>query len=263
MKSLGDSHVLTRIVAAKRKRVADAQMRVPPVIVERMASMAPAPLSFRAALGGGPTTRIIAEVKKASPSAGVLIDPLDAGALAATYRDAGAAAVSVVTEEDYFQGNLGWVCQAAGNSGLPVLRKDFVFDDYQVLETKASGASAILLIVALLEPGELAGLIRAAGDAGLDALVEVHDEQELDEALNAGARMVGVNNRNLKTFDVDLEIAVRLGEKIPRGVVFVAESGIRSRSDIHRLQAAGADAFLVGEYLIRSPDPAAVLRELL
>ena len=263
MKILESNHVLSTILEAKRKRVSDAKLRVPEAIVRKMASMAVPRPSFRKALEMPGRTRIIAEVKKASPSAGVLIDDLDVRSLAKVYAEAGASAVSVVTEEDSFQGNLGWVREAADASALPVLRKDFVFDPYQVLETRAAGASAVLLIVAMLEPAELKRLIAAAGQAGLDVLVEVHDEHELEEALEAGAGIVGVNNRDLKTFEVQLETSVLIGRKVPDDVLFVAESGIETRQDIDMLGEAGADAFLIGERLIRALDPAKALKELL
>ena len=263
MKTLEPAHVLSRILDAKRKRVADAQMRVPEAIVRKMAAVSPSRPSFRDALGAPGRTRIIAEIKKASPSAGLLIDDLDVAALARTYRDAGASAVSVVTEEDFFQGNLGWVRMAAEASGLPVIRKDFVFDAYQVFETKAAGASAVLLIAAMLQPEELARLIEVANAVDLDILVEVHNADELDEAVRAGARNIGVNNRNLKTFEVRLDTSVDLGPRMPDGVLFVAESGIHSRQDVSRLRDAGADAFLIGERLITAPDPGQALKELM
>lgn len=263
MKTLEPTHVLRRIVESKSRRVSDSEKRVPEPIVRKMAAMASDVPSFRAALESRGRTHVIAEVKKASPSAGVLIDPLDVDRLAATYASAGASAISVVTEEDFFAGNLGWVRSAGQAAGLPVLRKDFVFDPYQVLETRAAGASAILLIVALLDPVELGRLLAVAHDSGLDSVVEVHDESELDEALGAGARIVGVNNRDLKTFDVRLETSERLGALIPDDVIFIAESGIRTRDDIRRLAAAGARGFLVGEHLLRSPDPGQALRDLL
>ena len=262
MKTLERTHILSRILDAKRKRFEELRMRVPEAIVRKMASVAQPRPSFREALAAPGRTRIIAEVKKASPSAGVLIDDLDVGVVAKAYRDAGAAAVSVVTEEDFFLGNLGWVRVAADSSDLPVLRKDFLFDSYQVAETRAGGASAVLLITAMLGADQLRTLIRTAGDFDLDALVEVHDETELDEAIAAGATIIGVNNRNLKTFEVDLETSIRLGEKIPDDVLFVAESGIRSLEDIGRLARAGADAVLVGERLIASGDPGRALGEL-
>jgi indole-3-glycerol phosphate synthase len=228
-----------------------------------MALVAPSVPSFSEALSSEERIGIIAEIKKASPSAGVLREDLDVDALAALYRDAGARAISVVTEERFFQGRLGWVGAAARASGLPVLRKDFLFSPYQIAETRAAGASGVLLIVAMLDADELSLLLELAGEYGLDALVEVHDEGELDEALGAGARIVGVNNRDLKTFEVDLETSLRLAERIPGNVLFVAESGIRGKADIDRLREAGADAFLVGEALLRSGEPARVLGSLI
>ena len=263
MKKLAENHVLARILEAKLKRVEDARLRVPEAIVRKMASTADQVPSFRSALEVDTGTHIIAEIKKASPSAGVLIDDLDVAVLSGTYAEAGASAISIVTEEDFFKGNLRWVGLAARSSGLPVLRKDFVFDSYQVAETRAAGASAILLIVAMLESDELNDLLGACSDFGIDALVEVHDEGELSEALQAGASIVGVNNRDLKSFDVSIETGMRLGEHIPDGVLFVAESGIHQKSDVVRLGDAGADAFLVGEKLIRSEHPGAALKELL
>lgn len=263
MTRIEPAEFLTRIVGAKRKRVADAEMRVPEAIVRKMAAMAPDRPSFRSALAAPGRTRIIAEVKKASPSAGVLVEDLDAGALARCYAEAGASAISVVTEEDFFQGDLGWVKAAAEASSLPVLRKDFVFSEYQVWETRAAGASAILLIAAMLDAGDLERLIEAASSARLDALVEVHDAGELQSAVAAGATMIGVNNRDLKTFEVRLETTLELADRMPAGAVFVTESGIRTREDRLRLAEAGADAFLIGEQLLRSSDPAQALRGLL
>jgi indole-3-glycerol phosphate synthase len=225
--------------------------------------VAPPVPSFCEALRGSDGTRIIAEIKKASPSAGVLAPDLDVRRLAGAYREAGARAVSVVTEEQYFQGSLAWVRVAQKESALPVLRKDFLFDPYQIAETRAGGASAVLLIVAMLDSEELRRLLGVAGEYGLDPLVEVHDEAELDEALSAGAGIIGVNNRDLRTFEVDLETSVRLGESIPDDVLFVAESGIHDRADLERLRRAGADAFLIGETLLRSDDPGAALEAFL
>ena len=263
MKTFDSTHVLTRIVEAKRRRVADLKMRVPEAIVRKMASVQGPVPSFRAALGTPGRTRIIAEIKKASPSKGVLIDSLDVEEMAKTYREAGASAISVVTEEDYFQGDVGWIRLAANASGLPVLRKDFVFEPYQLWESRAAGASAVLLIAAMLGPAELAALLETAREFRLDVLVEVHDEEELTEALDAGASIIGVNNRDLKTFDVSLETSIRLGAQIPEDTIFVAESGIHDREDVEKLAGAGADAFLVGEYLLRATDPAVALRSLL
>jgi indole-3-glycerol phosphate synthase len=263
MKRLDRSHILTRIIEAKQKRLQLARMRVPEAIVKNMAKTAKPVASFGTALGGPQKVRIIAEVKKASPSKGVLKADLDPAVQAVVYTEAGAVAISVVTEEDFFQGDLGWISKIRHTSPLPVLRKDFVFDRFQVYETRAAGASAILLIVAMLDPGELKELVGLANDSGLDALVEVHDETELGEALEAGASIIGVNNRNLKTFEVDLQTSERLAKLIPDDRLFVVESGIHNRTDIARLLDAGADAFLIGEHFLTSPDAAATLRGLL
>lgn len=262
MKELDTTHILARIVEAKRKRLQVSKMRVPEPIVKRMAETAKPVPSFRDALERGGPVRIIAEVKKASPSKGILKADLDPGTQARAYRDAGACAISVVTEEDFFRGDLGWVGTIRDASGLPVLRKDFVYEPFQVYETRAAGASAILLIVAMLEPGRLKDLIILARDLKLDALVEVHDETELGEALEAGAALLGVNNRDLKTFRVDIQTSVRLAKRIPDDRFFVVESGINSKADIDLLLNAGADAFLIGEHLLTSADPAAALRSL-
>ncbi len=263
MKVLESTHILTKLVEAKRERLHMAKMRVPEAIVKQMARVAPAVPSFLAALESAQRVRIIAEVKKASPSKGVFCPNLDVTALAKQYKTAGASAISVVTEEDYFKGDLSWVGQIRNASGLPVLRKDFVFEPFQIYETRGAGASAILLIVAMLKPVELKFLYTLAGEFGLDVLVEVHDEAELDEALGAGASIIGVNNRDLKTFKVDLETSFRLSKRIPDDRIFVVESGIGSKQDIERLVDAGADAFLIGEHFVTAGDPAATLRGLL
>ncbi len=263
MKRLGRSHILTRIIEAKQKRLQAARMRVPEAIARNMAKTAKPVASFKKAMEEPRNIRIIAEVKKASPSKGVLKADLDPAAQASVYTEAGAVAISVVTEEDFFQGDLGWISNIHHTCALPVLRKDFVYDAFQVYETRAAGASAILFIVAMLEPQELQELIGLAKEYGLDALVEVHDETELGEALEAGASIIGVNNRNLKTFEVDLQTSERLAKLIPDDRLFIVESGIHNRADIARLLDAGADAFLIGEHFLTSPDPAQTLRGLL
>lgn len=263
MKQLDRTHILSRIIEAKQKRVHAAKMRVPEPIVKRMAETAkPAP-SFREALEKPQRVRIIAEVKKASPSKGVLKVDLDPAKQSAIYKEAGACAVSVVTEEDFFQGDLGWIGKIHESSNLPVLRKDFVYEPFQVYETRAAGASAILFIAAMLQAGELKEFLTLAHNLKLDALVEVHDEIELGEALEAGATIVGVNNRDLKSFNVDLQTSVRLSKLIPDDRLFVVESGIHSKADVDLLLNAGADAFLIGEHFLTSADPAAAIRGLL
>lgn len=216
---------------------------------------------FSAALRA-PGRRVIAEIKRRSPSAGVIRDPLDPAGIAAMYARAGAAALSVLTEPDFFAGSDGDLQAARDAVGLPVLRKDFLLDRDQIFESRALGADAVLLIGAVLSRDEISGLLGSAREAGLDALVEVHSEEELDAALEAGASIIGVNSRNLEDFSVDVGRAVRLGARIPAGVLRVAESGIRTREDVSRLEQAGYRAFLVGESLLRAPDPAARLREL-
>jgi indole-3-glycerol phosphate synthase len=253
---------LTRIIEAKQKRLQVAKMRVPEPIVKRMAETAKPVPSFQDALEQPQLVRIIAEVKKASPSKGVLKADLDPASQAAAYKRAGACAISVVTEEDFFQGELGWVGSIRDAGGLPVLRKDFIYEPFQIYETRAAGASAILLIVAMLQPGELQSLINLGRNLKLDVLVEVHDETELGEALEAGASIIGVNNRNLKTFDVDIQTSVRLARLIPDDRFFVVESGIHGKADVDLLLGAGADAFLIGEHFLTSADPAAAIRGL-
>ena len=263
MKHLDRSHILARIIEAKRTRLQASRMRVPEVIVRKMAATAkPAP-SFREALETPQRVRIIAEIKKASPSKGVLKAGLNPEQLAMAYSQAGASAISAVTEEDFFQGDLAWIHKIRQSSSLPVVRKDFIFDAYQVYETRAAGASAILLIAAMLDAMTLKELAALAHELKLDALVEVHDETELSEALEAGASIVGVNNRDLKTFNVDLNTSMRLAKLIPEDRLFIVESGIHTKDDIERLLETGADAFLIGEHFITSPEPAAALRGLL
>jgi len=263
VKHLDRTHILTRIVEAKQRRLQVSRMRVPEAIVKRMAETAKPVSSLREALVNRERVRIIAEVKKASPSKGVLRESLDPSDLAGTYMKAGACAVSVVTEEDFFQGDLGWINQIRSAASLPVLRKDFVWESFQVYETRAAGASAILLLAAMLDLGELKQLIALSHRLKLDVLAEVHDENELGEALEAGAVIIGVNNRDLKTFDVTLDTSLRLAKLIPDDRLFVVESGIHTKRDIERLLDAGADAFLIGEHFLTAPDPAAAIRGLL
>ena len=210
-----------------------------------------------------PSLAIIAEIKQASPSKGMLAEHFDPIALAQAYEQGGAAALSVLTDEKYFRGSLADLEAARAVTALPVLRKDFTIDPYHVHQAAAFGADAILLIAAILSEREMRELRELAERYCIAALVEVHDEEELNVTLGSGARVVGVNNRNLHTFEVDLGVALRLAEKIPAGVVKVAESGIHARADVERLAAAGYQAFLVGEHLMKSGDPASALRALL
>lgn len=206
---------------------------------------------------------VIAELKKASPSRGVIRGAFPVGGLAQQLAQAGAAALSVLTEEEFFHGSLMNLDEASIASDLPCLRKDFLVDEFQLLEARAHSADAVLLIVAALTSAELPALVRRARELELDVLCEVHDEAELARALDAGCDLIGVNNRNLRTFQVDLGTALRIGPQIPAGVFRVAESGIQSAGDIQRLRAAGYQAFLIGESLMQADSPGAALKQLL
>jgi indole-3-glycerol phosphate synthase len=217
---------------------------------------------FLAALTGHQPA-VIAEIKKASPSKGVLAAEFDPAAIAQLYQEGGAAALSVLTDEKHFQGSLSDLESARGAARLPTLRKDFTIDAYHVHQAAAYGADAILLIAAILTEREMREFRELAERYGMAALVEVHNAEELEPAVASGARLIGVNNRNLHTFELSLETSIRLAEKIPAGVVKVAESGIHSSADVQQLRAAGYQAFLVGEHLMKSGDPAGALRALL
>ena len=206
---------------------------------------------------------VIAELKKASPSRGVIRAEFDPEKLAKELETAGATALSVLTDTEFFQGSLENLQRASASVKLPCLRKDFIVDEYQIVEARANGADAVLLIVAALSQAELAKLAKSARHWGLDVLCEVHDNEELDRAVDAGCNLIGVNNRDLRTFKVNLETAVRLSEFIPKHVIRVAESGIRSGADIARLRAAGYHAFLIGESLMAAESPGEALRTLL
>jgi len=223
------------------------------------------PKGFRQALQSSEHAgvAVIAELKKASPSKGVIRRDFPVAELARQLEAAGAAALSVLTNEEYFQGSLRNLEIASSETKLPCLRKDFIVDEFQIVEARAHGADAILLIVAALTQPELTDLYLRARNYQLDVLCEVHDDAELDRALDAGCDIIGVNNRNLHSFQVDLDTSLRLAEHIPAGVVKVAESGIESGEDIARLRRAGFDAFLIGESLMRAPRPGDALRELL
>jgi len=206
---------------------------------------------------------VIAELKKASPSKGLIREQFDPAKLAREMEDAGAAALSVLTEPEFFQGAIQNLRLASESTTIPCLRKDFIVDETQIVEARAYRADAILLIVAALTQTELVQLVARAGDAELDVLCETHDEEELQRGLDAGCDLVGVNARDLRTFHVDLQTLFRLAKRIPRGVLAVAESGIGSASDIGELRAAGYGAFLIGESLMRAPRPGEALRSLL
>ncbi len=256
--------ILERIVAATRARVAESRRGADLRALERAADLH-SPRGFRAALleRSRQGIAVIAELKKASPSKGLIRAEFDPVELARELESAGAAALSVLTDEEFFQGSLENLRRASAAVAIPCLRKDFIVDEFQLVEARANSADAVLLIVAALTAAELAALARGARSLGLDVLCEVHDGEALKRALDTGFALIGVDTRDLKTFHVDLHAALDLGPLFPGSVVKVAESGIHTAADVLRLRAAGYAAFLVGESLMRAPLPGAALRELM
>jgi indole-3-glycerol phosphate synthase len=258
--------LLATIVAATRRIVEVRQQREPAAALqqrlERM-NAAPGPGRFLAALSRTDRLNVIAECKRRSPSRGVLRADYDPIAIARGYEDAGAAAISVLTEPTFFDGSLDHLSGVRAAVRIPVLRKDFIVSEYQLLEAKAAGADAVLLIVAALPLPELKRLATQAAALGLDTLVEVHDEAELQAAIDAGARIIGVNNRNLRTLAVDVKASEAVIGRMPAGVIAVSESGLRTSEDLARLRQRGYRAFLIGERLMTMPDPGQALHELL
>jgi len=240
------SDILDKIVARTRARLLPAD----------------APHAFASAISR-PGINVIAEIKSASPSAGSIIENPDVEAIAADYQRGGAAAVSIVTEPEFFRGSSAWLARAKAASGLPAIMKDFIIDERQLLHGIASGANAILLLASLLDARQIRAFIALLDQFGCDALVEVHDEAELERAIGGGAKLIGVNNRNLRDFSVDLGTSERLAARMPAETIKVAESGIKTRHDVERLRNAGFNAFLVGESLLRQEDRAAAVRALM
>jgi indole-3-glycerol phosphate synthase len=255
---------LAQIVAAVRGRVSEARARGNFGELEQKAQRH-RPRGFRRAIQerASKGIAVIAELKKASPSKGLIRPEFEVQALATELADAGATALSVLTEEKFFQGSLNNLSLASASSRLPCLRKDFIVDEFQLLEARAYGADAVLLIVAALAQFELVGLVRRSCELELEVLCEVHDQNELQRSLDAGCELIGVNSRNLHTFEVDLNTPARLGRLLPEHVIGVAESGIQGGQDILRLRAEGYQAFLVGESLMRAERPGQALRALL
>lgn len=259
------SDLLQRILATKRAEVAAATAAVAPAAIERRARAAPPPRDFVAAIrsrldAGIPA--VIAELKRASPSRGLLRERFDPAAIAASYAAAGAACLSVLTDRQYFQGAAEDLVAARAACALPVLRKDFIIDPYQIFEARAMGADCVLLIAAALEPQNLRRLEQMAHGLGLAVLVEVHDAAELDAALSLETPLIGVNNRDLRSFETRLDTTIRLLPRIPHGRIVVTESGIQVPGDVSRMREVGVGAFLVGEVFMRAEDPGAALKAL-
>lgn len=257
---------LARICEAKRRHVADAKRKRPTAEIRRRAAAASPPRGFAAALGNARADGrygLIAEIKRASPSKGTIRQDFDPAALARAYAAGGAACLSVLTDTPFFRGADAHLAAARAAVSLPVLRKDFTLDPYQVLEARAIGTDCVLLIVAALGNGQAGELLAAAAESGMDALVEVHDEAELARALALDAGMIGINNRNLKTLDTDIGTARRLAPLVPEGRLVVAESGLSTRSDLAAMGEAGVTTFLIGEALMREPDVRAATEALL
>lgn len=256
--------ILDTILEEKKIEVAGRKAAMPIGELKSRVSDAPVPLDFmrRLARNDAGIPAVIAEVKKASPSKGLIRADFDPISIAKSYQAAGAAAISVLTDEKFFQGSLSYLRQVKQTASLPVLRKDFIIDEYQVYEARATGADAVLLIVAALEKHQMMELMNRATEIGMACLVEVHDESELEIAIDVGAPLIGINNRNLQTFEVSLDTTARLLPRIPRART-VSESGIVTRDDMIRLGAMGVDAVLIGEALMRETDIEAKLRELI
>ncbi|TAN42188.1 MAG: indole-3-glycerol phosphate synthase TrpC [Nitrospirae bacterium] len=255
--------VLDKIVGQKKERVAAARLQRPAATLRSLISDLGKPRDFRGAIiGGNGLVRLIAEIKKASPSRGLIRPDFDHKAIATVYEEKKVDAISVLTEEDFFQGNLAYLPEVSAISSRPLLRKDFIFDEYQIYEARAAGADAILLIAAILGKGQAGEYLHLAQDLGMAVLFEVHDHDELEMALRVNAPIIGINNRNLKTLQIDLGTTFALTREIPAGIPVVSESGISSRSDVMRLAEAGVGAMLIGSSLMAAPDIAAKIDEL-
>jgi len=259
--SHGES-ILGRIVEARRESVAHRKRVLPEVALKIAAQKNGAPRDFAGSLSRD-GYNIIAELKKASPSRGVIRVDYAPASLATVLESAGAAALSVLTEEEFFSGSLADLKAARAVTQLPILRKDFIIDPWQIWEARAAGADSFLLITAVLNDDELRGFLELGRSLGMEPLVEVHSPEECERAVDAGASIIGVNNRDLRNFEVRLEISLELIEAIPEQCIAVSESGLRTHDDLVRLRSTGFDAFLIGEQLMRETDPAVPLRELI
>ena len=262
---MSPGNVLDEIIAYKREELEKRRVATPRADLDAAIQSAPAPRSLAAALSaGGASPRVISEIKKASPSKGLIRADFDPVSIAKAYARGGAAAMSVLTDEHYFQGHLDYLREIRKHVEVPLLRKDFTLDSYHVAAARSAGAAAILLnLAAIPDDAELASLAAEAGALGMDVLWEVHDQSELERLLPMEPKIVGINNRNLRTFDVSLETTRDLLPLIPSGVVKVSESGFFKREELDRMRGWGVDAFLIGESLMRAPDPGAALEELI
>ncbi len=257
------STILDRIVARKRQEIEAAQRAQPAEELRARLAEAPPPRDFFATLAAGPPVRLIAEVKKASPSRGVIREDFDPVAIGRTYQRHGASCLSVLTDAEFFQGSLDYLRAIRAAVALPILRKDFILDVYQVLEAREAGADAVLLIAECLDDTALSALYAAIVDLGMTPLVEIYAPENLPRALALSPRLLGINNRDLTTFQTDLMHTIRLRRQIPPEVLVVGESGIRTREDVQRLEAAGVAAILVGETLMAEADVGAAVDALL
>jgi indole-3-glycerol phosphate synthase len=257
------STVLDKIVAVKREEVAAAKRARPEALLREQAAAAPPVRNFFTPLAAGGPIRLIAEVKKASPSRGVIREDFEPVQIGKIYEAHGASCLSMLTDEQFFQGSLDYLRDVRSAVNLPVLRKDFILDSYQLYEARAAGADAVLLIAECLDDCNLRKLHDEAVALGMSPLVELYEPENLQRVFDAGATLIGINNRDLRTFQTDLEHTLRMRDRIPDQCVLVSESGIRTRADVERLQAAGVDAILVGETLMASPDIGAAVDELL
>jgi indole-3-glycerol phosphate synthase len=255
--------ILDKIVATKRAEIERAKAAAPEAELRARLADAPAVRNFFVPLAAPGPIKLIAEVKKASPSAGVIREGFDPVVIAQTYEAHGATCISVLTDEPYFQGRLEYLERIRAAARSPLLRKDFILDTYQLVEARLAGADAVLLIAECLDDCNLRKLFNAACDLGMTPLVELYEPENLTRVFDAGATLIGVNNRNLHTFEVDLEHTIRLRERVPDECVLVGESGIKTHADVQRLAAAGVDAILVGESLMREPDIGAAVDRLL
>ncbi|MEQ1573965.1 MAG: indole-3-glycerol phosphate synthase TrpC [Vicinamibacterales bacterium] len=256
---------LLRTIVGATVRITETRRAVEPVsaLERREATASPRGALFEEELGRSGRTNVIAECKRRSPSKGVLVERYDPAAIAEQYEQGGAAAISVLTEPTFFDGALEHLADVRARVSVPLLRKDFIVDEYQLHEARANGADAVLLIVAALAQADLVRLQARAWSLGLATLVEVHDDEELTRAVDSGARVIGVNNRNLRTLAVDVSASDRLAARIPAGVIGVSESGLQTRADIERLTSAGYRAFLIGERCMTASNPAGAIRDLI